>query len=152
MSCADILLDIEAENGRLDTEAMLRGKPWSRRSHLDSSDESGARDARYTPLPSPPPTHTAPSFSEEAAPPPAGWQLRLPCRAGAAAARESRGVLQHAMKSSGKYSVHAACGTDEGDHAGGTQQPQRPDREDGARVRKADHVEARLEALVDTRA
>jgi len=28
MSCADILLDIEAENGRLDTEAMLRGKPW----------------------------------------------------------------------------------------------------------------------------
>ena len=28
MSCADILLDIEAENGRLDTEAMMRGKPW----------------------------------------------------------------------------------------------------------------------------
>ena len=28
MSSADILLDIEAENGRLDTEAMMRGKPW----------------------------------------------------------------------------------------------------------------------------
>jgi len=28
MSIADILLEIDADNGRLDTEAMIRGKPW----------------------------------------------------------------------------------------------------------------------------
>ena len=28
LSCKDVLLEIDAENGRLDTEAMLRGKPW----------------------------------------------------------------------------------------------------------------------------
>ena len=28
MSTADVLLEVESENGRLDTEAMIRGKPW----------------------------------------------------------------------------------------------------------------------------
>ena len=28
MSIGDILLEIDADNGRLDTEAMIRGKPW----------------------------------------------------------------------------------------------------------------------------
>jgi hypothetical protein len=28
MGIADILLEIDADNGRLDTEAMIRGKPW----------------------------------------------------------------------------------------------------------------------------